>query len=299
MVAPPPPPPPPADTDGDGIVDTQDNCPAVPNADQRDTDGDDIGDACDVQFAACEAIHLVQIRVNGFNLDRGTANQLNAKLDNADRKCHREQYNVVQNMMGSFVSSVISNTGTKIPAAQAAELRWRGESIVRLLGNPSGGPGIIPQGNPILWDYRGDAKDHGNGNGTTDDTPSVGNGNGNGNTGNGNSGAGNGNGNNGNGNSGGGKGKLLAAPPSVLSLSAAAPNPIQDQATLRFGAPSATAATVKVYDVSGRQVAVLLDREVEAGWYEVRFDADKLAAGLYVVRAQAGGARVTQKVIVD
>jgi hypothetical protein len=35
------------DSDGDGILDSQDNCPSVSNADQKDTDGDSIGDACD------------------------------------------------------------------------------------------------------------------------------------------------------------------------------------------------------------------------------------------------------------
>jgi Thrombospondin type 3 repeat len=37
----------PVDSDGDGIADTQDNCPTVANADQKDSDGDGVGDACD------------------------------------------------------------------------------------------------------------------------------------------------------------------------------------------------------------------------------------------------------------
>jgi hypothetical protein len=37
-----------ADTDGDGVVDCLDNCPAVENDDQANSDGDPLGDACDI-----------------------------------------------------------------------------------------------------------------------------------------------------------------------------------------------------------------------------------------------------------
>jgi parallel beta-helix repeat protein len=37
----------PPDSDGDGIPNARDNCPATPNADQVDTDGDGLGNACD------------------------------------------------------------------------------------------------------------------------------------------------------------------------------------------------------------------------------------------------------------
>jgi hypothetical protein len=35
------------DTDGDGVADSEDNCPDISNPDQGDTDGDGMGDACD------------------------------------------------------------------------------------------------------------------------------------------------------------------------------------------------------------------------------------------------------------
>jgi imidazolonepropionase-like amidohydrolase len=38
----------PDDRDNDGVTDTVDNCPGIPNADQSNVDGDDTGDVCDL-----------------------------------------------------------------------------------------------------------------------------------------------------------------------------------------------------------------------------------------------------------
>jgi hypothetical protein len=42
-----------ADSDGDGIAESIDNCPIVANPDQSDTDGDGIGDFCDLVIVGC------------------------------------------------------------------------------------------------------------------------------------------------------------------------------------------------------------------------------------------------------
>src|SRR5437899_275361 len=57
------------DTDGDGIIDAQDNCPAIPNPAQTDTDGDGVGDLCDPcplapgAEGACQPIYVSRLRM--------------------------------------------------------------------------------------------------------------------------------------------------------------------------------------------------------------------------------------------
>jgi hypothetical protein len=49
------------DRDGDGIPDSADNCPDVPNVDQVDVDGDKIGDACDPAIPWKVSLNLIPI----------------------------------------------------------------------------------------------------------------------------------------------------------------------------------------------------------------------------------------------
>src|SRR5690606_13785844 len=72
------------------------------------------------------------------------------------------------------------------------------------------------------------------------------------------------------------------------------PNPSSGSAVVPFEVAVPSAVRVAVYDVLGREVAVLADGPHAAGRYEVAFDGAGLAAGVYVVRATgaaAGGRR--------
>jgi hypothetical protein len=50
-----------------------------------------------------------------------------------------------------------------------------------------------------------------------------------------------------------------------------------------------------VYDISGRQIAVLVDETERAGSHEVRFNGSGLASGVYFYRLQAGNYSATRK----
>ena len=86
--------------------------------------------------------------------------------------------------------------------------------------------------------------------------------------------------------------------PEVLEVGAARPNPARSAATLRVGVPEAGPVEVAVYDAVGRRVAVLAAGERAAGWHDVAVDAGRLAPGVYVVRAVAGGAVATRTLTV-
>ena len=51
--------------------------------------------------------------------------------------------------------------------------------------------------------------------------------------------------------------------------------------------PAASQVQLAVFDMLGRQVGELVNEKKEAGSYEVKFDASRLASGVYFYRIQA------------
>jgi plastocyanin len=66
------------------------------------------------------------------------------------------------------------------------------------------------------------------------------------------------------------------------------PNPLSHSATVSFSLAEAAQVRLAVYDMLGREVAVLVDGQVGAGSHTAVFEAGSLAAGTYVYRLAAG-----------
>ncbi len=84
--------------------------------------------------------------------------------------------------------------------------------------------------------------------------------------------------------------------PEEFELSQNFPNPFNPSTTIRFGIRTSGNVSLKVYDVLGREVAVLADEYLRAGSYERVFEAGNLSSGVYfyTLRVTSGQAlRVT------
>jgi hypothetical protein len=88
------------------------------------------------------------------------------------------------------------------------------------------------------------------------------------------------------------------SPPATFALDQNYPNPFNPSTTIRYDLPRTAIVSLRVYDVLGREVAVLVNEVKEAGRYNAKFDARNMASGFYVYRLQAGNFNQTRKMLV-
>ena len=102
-----------------------------------------------------------------------------------------------------------------------------------------------------------------------------------------------------------GPGSSDHALPEKFSLGQNYPNPFNPTTTIEYAVAGARGqgsgvrnVQLIVYDVLGREVAVLVNGVKPAGTYTVRFDASGLASGVYLYRLNAGGYTETKRMVV-
>lgn len=76
--------------------------------------------------------------------------------------------------------------------------------------------------------------------------------------------------------------------PGGFSLSQNYPNPFNPSTKISFSLPKASFVKMAVYDVTGKEVETLVNENMNAGSFEVDFNASKLTSGIYFCRITAG-----------
>jgi hypothetical protein len=91
--------------------------------------------------------------------------------------------------------------------------------------------------------------------------------------------------------------------PTVFRLEKAAPNPATKRTAFRYQLPSPARVKFEVFNITGQRVALLMDQDQPAGYYELNWDirdgnGRKAANGIYIYKLQAGKDQAIGKVTV-
>ena len=75
------------------------------------------------------------------------------------------------------------------------------------------------------------------------------------------------------------------------------PNPFNPGTTIPFTIGATKHVTLKVYDVNGRLVQTLVDKQLAPNRYEYRFDGSNLASGTYYYQLNVDGQLVNKAML--
>ena len=85
--------------------------------------------------------------------------------------------------------------------------------------------------------------------------------------------------------------------PETFALFKPAPNPFNPSTVLSFELRAASFVTLAVYDITGREVAVLVEGFYSTGGHQVEWDASAMPSGIYFARLTAGNLMQTRKLL--
>ncbi|MDP2360992.1 MAG: T9SS type A sorting domain-containing protein [bacterium] len=85
--------------------------------------------------------------------------------------------------------------------------------------------------------------------------------------------------------------------PSTFTLEQNYPNPFNPTTSISFSLPETGTASLRVFDMTGREVATLVNGMTERGTHTVSFDASNLGTGVYFYTLQSGSFTTTKKMV--
>ncbi|MBN1634592.1 MAG: S8 family serine peptidase [Ignavibacteria bacterium] len=86
--------------------------------------------------------------------------------------------------------------------------------------------------------------------------------------------------------------------PAKFDLSQNYPNPFNPVTKINFALPQSGLVSLKIYDVLGKEIAVVINEMKDAGYYTVSFDASGLSSGVYFYRLSSNGFSSVKRMVV-
>jgi hypothetical protein len=90
---------------------------------------------------------------------------------------------------------------------------------------------------------------------------------------------------------------LSAKVPAEYLISQNYPNPFNPATNIKFEIPNAGPIRLSVFDALGREVAKLVDQNMDAGSYKADWNASGYPSGVYFYRLQSSGISITKKMV--
>lgn len=75
------------------------------------------------------------------------------------------------------------------------------------------------------------------------------------------------------------------------------PNPFNPMTKIKFSVPEKSLISLIVYDILGKEVATLVNREMDAGYHELVFDASAFSSGIYIYQMKTRNYNETKKMM--
>jgi len=75
------------------------------------------------------------------------------------------------------------------------------------------------------------------------------------------------------------------------------PNPFNPATLIKYSIPKSGNVELKIYDVLGREVIILVNEFKQAGYYSAQFNANNLASGIYFYKITSGDFESTKKMM--
>ena len=85
--------------------------------------------------------------------------------------------------------------------------------------------------------------------------------------------------------------------PEIFDLSNIYPNPFNAITTIQFELPEDSFVSLTIYDISGKIVEELVNRNLNAGYNQVQWNANNNSSGIYFVKLNAGSYNNTTKLV--